>query len=348
MKTEQAHLFPAIWDFNDLAKVKGNGCHVFSCFSCGGGSSMGYKLAGFNVLGNCEIDANIASIYNTNLKPELSYVMDIRDFFKLPDEKLDSRLFNLDILDGSPPCTPFSIAGSREGSWGRMKQFHEGQQKQTLDDLFFVFLNVAQRLNPKIIIAENVPGLTYGKAKGYVNKIIKTFKTIGYIVQVFLLNAATMGVPQKRQRVFFIARRADLKLANLSLDFHEPPILFGDIRSEHGKELRNGVKKALLLYMKPTDKRVLEISMRRRNKFSMFNDKIVSDKDIAPTLTTAADLIRRCDLCLVSKQDMINLSTFPQSYNFMNKSPDFVCGMCVPPVMMAQIAHQVYLSWLSK
>lgn len=44
------------WNLTDLKQVPKNNYNVFSCFSCGGGSTMGYKLAGYNVIGNCEID----------------------------------------------------------------------------------------------------------------------------------------------------------------------------------------------------------------------------------------------------------------------------------------------------
>ncbi|XBO87446.1 hypothetical protein AAGG52_04690 [Bacillus licheniformis] len=64
--------------------------------------------------------------------------MDIRDFNKM--ENLPDELFNLDIFDGSPPCSVFSIAGDREKAWGKEKAFREGQAKQSLDDLFFITL----------------------------------------------------------------------------------------------------------------------------------------------------------------------------------------------------------------
>ena len=46
------HKFPWKWRLSDLEDVPKNGKTVFSCFSCGGGSSMGYKLAGYKVVGN--------------------------------------------------------------------------------------------------------------------------------------------------------------------------------------------------------------------------------------------------------------------------------------------------------
>lgn len=118
---------------------------------------------------------------------------------------MPEELYNLDILDGSPPCSTFSTAGEREKNWGVEKRFREGQKKQTLDDLFFVFLDTVKKLQPKIVIAENVVGLIKGNAKGYVNEIIKRFHQLGYEVQIFKLNSMYMEVPQTRNRVFFIA-----------------------------------------------------------------------------------------------------------------------------------------------
>ena len=94
---------------------------------------MGYKLAGFEHLGGVEIDPPIADVYRTNHKPLHLYNEDIRVFNSR--ENLPSELYGLDILDGSPPCSSFSMAGSREKAWGKEKQFREGQAMQTLDDL---------------------------------------------------------------------------------------------------------------------------------------------------------------------------------------------------------------------
>ena len=91
------------------------------------------------------------------------------------------------------------MAGSREKACGKEKHFREGQSKQVLDDLFFHFIDTAKKLKPKVVVAENVKGLVIGKAKGYVKQIFKKFDEAGYDVQLFLLNAAFMGVPQKRE-----------------------------------------------------------------------------------------------------------------------------------------------------
>ncbi|PTT71001.1 hypothetical protein DD829_21265 [Chryseobacterium sp. HMWF035] len=69
---------------------------------------MGYKLAGFHHLGGVEIDNKMAKIYQTNHSPEYFYHEDIRDFNTRTD--LPEELYELDILDGSPPCSAFSMS----------------------------------------------------------------------------------------------------------------------------------------------------------------------------------------------------------------------------------------------
>ena len=221
-------MFDYKWYLSELKQDKP--VTVFSCFSCGGGSSMGYKRAGFEVVGNCEIDPKMNELYIANNHPKYNYLMDLRDFNKLED--LPEELYHLDILDGSPPCSTFSTAGDREDAWGKEKVFREGQKKQTLDDLFFVFLNTVEKLRPRVVIAENVVGLIAGNARGYVNLILKRFKELGYDVQLFKLNAAFMDVPQARERVFFIANRENFP--RLNLNFKGEPIVFGKVRSKKG------------------------------------------------------------------------------------------------------------------
>ena len=122
------------WTLKDANFTKDKG-KVFSCFACGGGSTMGYKLAGFDVLGFNEIDPRMAECYIKNHNPKYAYIEPIQEFKNRDD--LPGELYNLDILDGSPPCSSFSIAGNREKDWGKKKKFTEGQAEQVLDTLFY-------------------------------------------------------------------------------------------------------------------------------------------------------------------------------------------------------------------
>lgn len=340
--------FPWKWSLKDLDGRPKNGCSVFSCFSCGGGSSMGYKLAGFDVVGNCEIDPDMMKLYKANNHPKYSFLMDIRDFAKLPESEVPEELKDLDILDGSPPCSVFSMAGSREEGWNVEKTFREGQAKQRLDDLFFHFIDVARKLRPKVVVAENVKGLITGNAKGWVNMIVKAFDDAGYGVQIFLFNASRMGVPQKRERVFFIAHRKDLEYPKLKMAFDSKPIPFKKVREPYGKALGDNLASKLMKYRIPSDRCLQDINKRVRKSGSGFTSPINHDDEPVQTITAGGYCLRMCDGLLMTDRDIISCQTFPQDYNFMDQNVQYVCGMSVPPVMMAKISEQVYRQWLAK
>lgn len=341
------HKFPWKWYLSELESVSKNGFKVFSCFSCGGGSSMGYKLAGYDVIGNVEIDPRVMSVYKKNNHPKYPFLMDVRKFLEIPDEELPEELFHLDILDGSPPCSVFSTAGEREKGWNKEKVFREGQAKQKLDDLFFYFIDIARKLQPRVVIAENVSGLLKGNAKGYVNEIFHAFDRAGYSTQLFLLNAAYMGVPQKRERCFFVAQRKDQKFPKLSLHYKEDAVLFGDVRTQDGIEPEEGIYKQLLMHRSKSDKSIADISKRVRGKETGFGNAIMHDDEPAYTLISGGNAYRMCDGKRLSDGDIIAIQTFPQDYDFTPETAKYICGMSVPPVMMAQIATSVYEQWFS-
>jgi len=333
------------WYLKDLKQDKD--VNVFSCFSCGGGSTMGYKRAGFRVLGNVEIDKKINLMYVLNHHPEYNYNMDLREFNKLKD--LPDELYHLDILDGSPPCTSFSVAGLRDKTWGKVKKFREGQEAQTLDDLFFVFLDTVEKLRPRVVIAENVPGLLIGNARAYFDKIMRRFKAAGYAAQAFIADASRMDVPSKRKRLFIIAHR-DAPPRILKLHFDRPVITFGAVRSEHGKPFRNqdAMYLKLLKLSKKGDASIGDVRKRYGcTKETAFNHLILHDEDVAPTICSGGCYLRYFDKTYVSDEDFRNCQTFPQDYDFLDQSVQYACGMSVPPNMMAHIATTVYEQWLS-
>lgn len=337
-----------IWNLSDLKKIKKNNYKVFSCFSCGGGSSMGYKLAGYEVIGNCEIDKNMNEMYLKNFNVKYNYEMGVQEFKNL--KNIPKELYDIDILDGSPPCSTFSTNGKREKNWGKEKKFREGQEKQILSDLFFDFIDIAKILNPKIIVAENVTGIIKGNAKGYVNEIIKRLNDIGYKTQIFLLNSATMGVPQRRERVFFISQRKDLNLLNIKLNFNEKPILYKEFKENKYKPFnKETLEYKRWLKRTPTDLSIGDIVKRtEKGKVSCFSHKIIKDNEVPLTLTAGDPFIRYDLPGYISDRDTITIQTFPQDYNFLNQSVQYVCGMSVPPIMMMKIAEQIKEQLLDK
>lgn len=334
------------WKFSDYPKEK-NGIKVFSCFACGGGSTMGYKLAGCDVIGCCEIDKQMNDIYVQNHHPKYNFLMDIRDFNKLRDDAIPGELFDLDVLDGSPPCTTFSTAGEREESWGKKKKFREGQAEQTLDDLSFIFVETVKKLKPKVVIMENVEGLLLGDAWKYVQGIYKGFTEAGYNVKHWLLKGENMGVPQKRHRVFFIAARNDMtvNIRNIDLSFNYEPITFGQIKTLHGDAF-DGIYYELLKKAISTDNSIADIRKRLGLKPSGFNEHIVRDFEVLPTIRATSPIAYRVPECTkTTKQDIISAQTFPQDFDFGDNASKsrigYVCGMSVPPVMIKRIVTRL-------
>lgn len=351
------HKYAYKWTLKDADFTKDKG-KVFSCFACGGGSTMGYKLAGFDVVGCNEIDPRMNSIYVNNHHPKHNYLCDIRELVKMdfPEE-----LYNLDILDGSPPCSTFSIAGSREEAWGKMKKFREGQAEQVLDTLFFDFIELAKRLQPKVVVAENVKGLMLGNAKDYVRRIYQGFDDAGYNVQHYMLDAQTMGVPQRRERVFFVCLRKDLvgfvpceqtlfgNIPHLDLAFNETVIPFNDFSDGLGDGVDSPKMRQVWELRKDGDSDFANANEREFGKRRMFNMQYVYPDKVCPTLSARKDCLIRFDIPkYLSATEVCCISSFPQDYNFGKEQPWYVCGMSVPPVMMANVASNIYEQWLSK
>lgn len=334
------------WTFADYPKEK-NGLKVFSCFACGGGSTMGYKLAGCEVIGCCEIDPKMNEIYVKNHHPKHNFLMDIRDFNAIPNEELPEELFNLDILDGSPPCTTFSVSGLREESWGKEKRFREGQKMQTLDDLSFIFIDTVKKLKPKVVIIENVEGLILGEAFPYVQRIYKEIDEAGYKVHHWLLKGELMGIPQTRHRVFFVACRNDIAIEPSDLDmcFNYEQIQYKEIKAGIGEPLNEDTEiYKWLSKATPEDKRIGDTVARCGEKEKLFNHRICWPDRVVQTIASAGEVLRGEEKTRVSVEELINAQTFPQDYEFPTrdfKTVSYMCGMSVPPVMMKRIVQRL-------
>ena len=315
------------WKLSEANFTKDKGT-VFSCFACGGGSTMGYKLAGFDVIGHNDIDPKMVEVYKENHKPKFSYLESITTFAKRKD--LPKELYNLDILDGSPPCSSFSMAGNREKDWGKEKKFREGQELQVLDTLFFDFIDLANELKPKVVVAENVKGLLLGEAKQYVIKIYKAFDEAGYTCQHFLLNASKMGVPQRRERVFFIALRKDLapkfmqyvdmftELPKIELEFNEKIIPFKEIYEIDNKErLLTGAAFDLWKERIDTDIDLDNISTRNGRPNYMFNHKFIKLSKVCNTITANDNCCLYEEPRYRSKNELCKSGSYPLDYNFL-------------------------------
>lgn len=343
------------WTLKDAHFPKNRG-KVFSCFSCGGGSTMGYKLAGFDVIGNNEIDPRMMAAYQANHHPRFPFLEPIQTFKDRPD--LPDELFDLDILDGSPPCSSFSMAGNREDDWGKEKKFREGQADQVLDTLFFDFIDLAKRLKPKIVIAENVKGLLMGDAKDYVNRILIAFDKAGYFVRYDLLDASKMGVPQRRERVFFCAIRKDLYKGefddmfqtepSLRLKFDEREVPYKEIEQPYrpGVQGRH-ISAGILPYWEkigPGDS-----CAKVHPKGHYFQEIKLDPNRALNTLRAVSNSYYHYSIPRKLYDDEIIMGgSFPADYDFCGSQAIYIIGMSVPPLMTARVADAIASQWLCR
>lgn len=171
---------------------------MVSLFAGLGGSSLGYKMAGFDVRLAVEWDDNAVECYRANHPTTTIYHGDVA---KLSAEEA-LRLAGvapgeLDILDGSPPCQGFSTAGKRKIDDQRNRLFEE-------------YVRLLRVYRPRAMVMENVTGLVKGKMRLVFAEIMRTLKGAGYRVSCRVLDASYYGVGQARKRTIFVGVREDL------------------------------------------------------------------------------------------------------------------------------------------
>lgn len=188
-----------------------NGLTAVSTFAGSGGSSTGHRLAGFRMAWANEFVGPAADTYEANKAPyTIVNRSDIRTI--TPETILNATgldVGELDLFDGSPPCSAFSTAGSKDKGWGVAKSYSTGKT-QVVDDLFFEYVRLIDGVQPRAFVAENVTGLVKGTAKGYFKLILRALSDCGYQVKAYVVDASLTGVPQARERLFFVGARNDL------------------------------------------------------------------------------------------------------------------------------------------
>ena len=357
---------------------------VISTFAGGGGSSTGYRLAGGHILAINEFVEEARNTYKANFPHTLIIPDDIKklsgkDFL----EPFDMKPGQLDILDGSPPCSAFSVAGKlshgkggkHSDAWGKTKKYSDDQMVENIEDLFFEFLRVADDIQPKVIVGENVKGLTIGEAKEYFNRINNEFSNIGYDVSAKVLDSKHFGVPQSRARTIFIGVRQDIT-SKIGLTFMNIASIFPsenkelvsleegleglEIDEEEAKWLEEkwqntAYYKATSSLMPDDPEKVLsgdDYGQRAKH----FNMKRASRFKPAPTVTamgsgaTNAGTIHWNVQRKLTIKELKRVMSLPDDFKLtgtFNQQAER-CGRMVPSLMMKAIAESVYKKVLSK
>ncbi|WP_221897254.1 DNA cytosine methyltransferase [Bathymodiolus japonicus methanotrophic gill symbiont] len=167
---------------------------ALSLFAGAGGMDVGVTNAGFNVILASEMDPHACNTYRGNHPNTIMIEGDINN-----NINEITQLKGIDIVIGGPPCQGFSVAGKMDASDPRSK-------------LVFSYCEVVEKINPKAFIMENVKALgSLTKFEKVRQEIFKRMEAAGYQVTMNILNAKDFGVPQSRERVFFIGVKKDFK-----------------------------------------------------------------------------------------------------------------------------------------
>lgn len=340
------------WHLSDLpSTTRDSHPTVATTFSSGGGSTMGYKLAGFHVDGAVDIDPEMMDVYSQNFATPNQLLMGVGDVVKERPDVVE-KWQNIDILDGSPPCTLFSGArpGGGERDWGKAKKFREGQTEQVLDQLFFDYLDLVKAVNAKTFIAENVATMARGKARGYVKKVVEVAQSYGYKTQVFLVKASDQGVPQIRNRIFFIGIRDDLAKKVKPL----PPVppagivtprqALGDLKCD-GKHKHLTSKFSLATWnaeIRHGDRELI----KKAGFTPYYSGNTIIRPDTPSGGMTSSDSLVWCCPRETTPKERLRMFSFPDDYKVPDKLVNYVTGMSVPPFLMRGVASHVKTHWL--
>lgn len=319
---------------------------VVSTFAGCGGSSLGYKMAGFKCLLAVEWDKNAAATYQKNFPTTQLFVGDIA---KLSNEEAlrlaGVKQGELDVFDGSPPCQGFSTAGKRQLDDERNQLFRE-------------YVRLLRAFKPRAMVMENVVGMVAGKMRAIFKEICEELDDAGYKAQAKTLVASQHGAPQKRPRVVIIGVRKDFNVA----PSHPPPRtmpistevacsgLSGNEEHEsqrrwlleecanrgaykHFEQIPMGMSMARALATPNNGFSAQRLHSRRPAFTIMKNDGNIGLHGHMHWLEK-----RRCTV-----PELKRISGFPDDFVFVGEWKDGVqrIGNCVPPPLMRDVAQHI-------
>ena len=316
--------------------------NVISLFSGCGGSSLGYHMAGGNVLCAVEKEKHAANNYADNFSDTELFKQDVCKV--TPEDLLNAAGLDageLDILDGSPPCQGFSVCGA-----------HNPDNPK--NHLYIQYVRILKGISPKCFIMENVPGMRNGAMKPIFYKIHTELRKLGYSVFEKQLNAKYYGVPQSRNRMIFVGIRNDI-IGDLPLtNTHPAPNLYGVITV---RDALKGVPDGEKYYI--DNELCLDIWNRCKlgvyfneyhPKRQWFNSIKINPDNPSPTVKAKimihgeAGMFHWEEPRFMTIAEIKRLSSFPDDFRlsggFVN---EWRCvGNAVPPLMMKAVAEHVH------
>lgn len=200
-----------------------NGYNFVDLFSGAGGLSCGFTMAGFTPVASVEIMDSAVETYRYNFIETKGFdeTVETRD---IRDENVKRKLYeeigerHINVVVGGFPCQGFSMSGNRVITDER-------------NSLYLEMKKIVEHLQPEYVVMENVEGLRSMLNGAIEKKIIEDYKTIGYDINVTILNSADYGVAQTRRRVIFVGNRVG------GTNYHPQPILDKENYKTLGEEI---------------------------------------------------------------------------------------------------------------
>lgn len=312
-------------------------------------------MAGYRVVYANEFIEEAQRTYKANHPRSYLDTRDIRSVSPADVlEKAGVSCGELDLFDGSPPCSAFSTAGKREAGWGKVKSYSDKAQR--VDDLFFEYVRLIDGIRPKVFVAENVSGLVKGTAKGYFKRILAALKEPGYRVSCRVLDAQWLGVPQMRQRTIFVGVREDLGLEPA----HPTPLPYrytvGDAveglpLGGESKRLKPGTDTYRYWLATKPGASLSEACRELTGKNSFLTHVKQSPARPANTITQGTQqLYHWSEPRTLTLEELRRIGGFPDDFQLTGEFSQKWerIGRAVPPLMMCRIAKTIADNVLSK
>ncbi len=323
---------------------------LVSTFAGCGGSSLGYSMAGFRELLAVEWDKHAAETFMINFPDVPVFAGDIADLSV--DETLERiglEPGQLDLLDGSPPCQGFSMAGKRVVGDDRNKLFEQ-------------FGRLLGGLQPKVFMMENVKGMVCGRMKLVFVDILRHLKSHGYRVEVRLMNTKYFNVPQSRERLIFIGVREDLGIDPSHPGPLRKPVTVGEglagckvgvvapVPRGASEVFPHILPGSTAHKSVPCDVLARYAPRMVNNKTFSFNSICMRLSEYKPAGTLTKTFIKYAEPFIhpsedryLSSGELSRLSSFPDQFEWPDHYRRIVAqtGNCVPPMFMKAIADHV-------
>lgn len=309
---------------------------VASLFSGGGGSSLGYHRAGATVLFAVERDAKKAAIYQRNFPSTVVLSRRIEQLDPLDClRRVGLQPRELTLLDGSPPCQGFSVAGKQDPNDRR-------------NFLYLEFARFLEAIQPQLFVVENVDGMLLQKMRPFLREMLRVFQLAGYRVTPVLLNAKNYSVPQSRKRIFLLGARNDLNLTLKPPPPHRQVITVGQAIANAPPDQ--------FFDLAPEIKSIIEKlpeggNLRRYSGRALFSYSIYRLYWSAParTITTAFNHkmpthVHPLEDRFLTVSELKRLSSFPDDFD-LGDDPYLaadILGNSVPPNLIRAIAESLW------